>query len=162
MGVMTAYSSFNPENQNIVMDEKYISLGDFFIAFSSGFTIYSLLGHTVYNCKHESAGIDITALYGVKENCEELYEGKSLGLAFIMVKTKQYSVLVFHDLFFARASYLCMRPFVAPELVLRPRFAWKKVKKWSQFIFWGARGGEVGNSLFLQRNLFLMCLNGEA
>jgi len=84
MGVMTAYSSFNPENQNIVMDEKFISLGDFFIAFCSGFTIYSLLGHTVYNCNNEPSTANITELYGVTDNCDELYEGKSLGLAFIM------------------------------------------------------------------------------
>jgi len=84
MGVMTAYSSFNPENQNIVVDEKYISLGDFFIAFISGFTIYSLLGHTAKNCDDDlAAGLNIEDIYDV-ETCEELYSKSGLALAFIM------------------------------------------------------------------------------
>lgn len=85
MGVMTAYSSFNPQNQNIVTDEKFISLGDYSIAFISGFTIYSMIGNTVYNCERYDGD---RSIYGdgieTKDDCDQLYTQSSLGLAFAL------------------------------------------------------------------------------
>lgn len=106
MGVMTAYSSFNPTNQNIVVDEKFISLGDYTIAFLAGFTIYSIMGNIVYDCKsvtsaEELAGLTICSLTcaadasgcktcvslvsdqsALDTACESLYSKSGMGLAF--------------------------------------------------------------------------------
>jgi len=81
MGIMTAYSSFNPENQNLVIDEKLISLGDYSIAFISGFTIYAALGNAVKECGDDPAKFGI----GDPADCDGLYGTKSMGLAFIMM-----------------------------------------------------------------------------
>jgi len=100
MGVMTAYSSFNPRSQNIVVDEKWISLGDYAIAFMAGFTIYAIMGHIVHNCKGESTVGDLLD-YGICETepectallaasseqddaCETIYDSSGFGLAFKM------------------------------------------------------------------------------
>jgi len=107
MGVMTAYSSFNPTNQNIVTDEKFISLGDYIIAFLAGFTIYSILGNIVHDCKNLTSAGDIAELAGLticeigcaaegcvecsslpgdqsllNTQCESLYSKGGMGLAF--------------------------------------------------------------------------------
>jgi len=97
MGVMTAYSSFNPQSQNIVVDEKFISLGDYTIAFLAGFTIYSILGNIVHDCKDitdpvellgltvcdsEAACADIIDAGGVADACKTLYGKAGMGLAF--------------------------------------------------------------------------------
>eukprot|EP00494_Astrolonche_serrata_P023247 UN23505 len=90
MGIMTAYSSFIPENQNIVVDEKYISIGDYSIAFIAGFTIYAILGNTVYECKRSTDAEKCN--YGLCDSdgnisgeCDDLYDQSSLGLTFQLV-----------------------------------------------------------------------------
>lgn len=103
MGVMTAYSSFNPTNQNIVVDEKFISLGDYTIAFLAGFTIYSILGNIVHDCKGTTVASVLEGLTiceidcstdsnccnnllldpsALSDACESLYSKGGMGLAF--------------------------------------------------------------------------------
>ena len=67
MGVMTAYASYNPLNQNVALDEKVISLLDVGVSFISGFAVYSVLGH-------------LQANYPLAEG--DWYSKASLGLAF--------------------------------------------------------------------------------
>jgi len=97
MGVMTAYSSFNPRSQNIVVDEKFISLGDYTIAFMAGFTIYSILGNIVHTCKDITDASELLKLTvcddmaacqkiiddgTVGDACKGLYGMAGFGLAF--------------------------------------------------------------------------------
>jgi len=99
MGVMTAYSSFNPQSQNIVVDEKFISLGDYTIAFLAGFTIYAIMGNIVHDCKGITNPAELLALTvcdteginscanviaegRVGDVCKTLYNKSGMGLAF--------------------------------------------------------------------------------
>jgi len=85
MGIMTAYSSFNPENQNIVIDEKFISLGDYAIAFMAGFTIYAALGNANKECKDGNQDIIVGIIDAEtgEYDCADIYQTKSMGLAFV-------------------------------------------------------------------------------
>lgn len=106
MGVMTAYSSFNPKNQNIVVDEKFISLGDYSIAFFAGFTIYAIMGHLVHECSGLTTAEDMV-VYDIcttspsgpddvdcqtlmndksllESACNTIYNSSGMGLAFKM------------------------------------------------------------------------------
>lgn len=60
----------------MVLDEKIIGFSDFGIAFVAGFSIYSFLGHEVYNCKQTAVGAEAIAA------CEETFSSAGFGLAF--------------------------------------------------------------------------------
>jgi len=51
MGVMTAFGSYNPVNQDIATDEKVISFMDVGASIISGFVVYCILGFLVFDCR---------------------------------------------------------------------------------------------------------------
>merc|ERR1719195_1491269 len=47
-GVMTAYASYNPMNQGVMMDATVTAMGDLFSSFISGFTVFAALGASAH------------------------------------------------------------------------------------------------------------------
>jgi len=45
MGILTAYSSYNPPEQNVVEDNHIIAVADTMASFFGGFVVYSILGY---------------------------------------------------------------------------------------------------------------------
>eukprot|EP01083_Nonionella_stella_P087142 242294_1 len=89
MGVMTAYGSYNPIDQDIATDEKVISFADLAASLMSGFVVYSVLGYLV-----------------ATTGDTDWYDAKSLGLVFAAYPV---AISTFEGAnFFGVIFYLCL------------------------------------------------------